>query len=519
MSSTWDALIIGSGLGGLTAGAMLANQGKRVLVLERLSNFGGAATIYRHGSVTMEAALHETDGDTVHGPHSVFARLGLAGSVAPITTEVFYEVRSDMLPRPIQVPHGLANARQALIQALPDTSGAVDTYFDELDALYASLRELEDMSARGPSTLLSLLFSGRLFDLIGSARKTLAQKFVAVFGAHESIKFVLGAPLGYFDDDPAKLSFLLYAGVWSRYVESGSYYFRGGSRALSMALLGRVREEGGEARHRCHVVAIVLDAQGRAAGVQYRDATGEQREALAPLIFAGAAPAYIADMLPESKRTSFLHRFETYEPSISLFNVSLGLSRPAAELGVSAYSTFTYPEGMKRFTDWPLAAAAFGREPHGVVPPYVIADYGRLDTGLRGPSDAFFISLCGADRLSWWQDLDEPKEMSRRKRWMDALIADADRRYPGFAGAVTQAEIATSRTMMNRLGTPTGEVYGFRPTPARLFGRLPTAATSIPGLWLSSAYTVAGGFSGAMQGGLLAADAALRETRKTRRSA
>ena len=101
--------------------------------------------------------------------------------------------------------------------------------------------------------------------------------------------------------------------------------------------------------------------------------------------------------------------------------------------------------------------------------------------------------------------------MTRRKRWIDALVADVDRRFPGFAGAVSQAEIATARTMKNRLGTPSGEVYGFRPTPSRLFGRPPSAATSIEGLWISSAYTVSGGYSGAMHGGLMAADAAFRE--------
>jgi len=58
-------IVIGSGLGGLSAPGAMAKRGKRVLVLERLANFGGAATIYRHGSLTMEASLHETDGDTV----------------------------------------------------------------------------------------------------------------------------------------------------------------------------------------------------------------------------------------------------------------------------------------------------------------------------------------------------------------------------------------------------------------------------------------------------------------------
>ena len=106
---------------------------------------------------------------------------------------------------------------------------------------------------------------------------------------------------------------------------------------------------------------------------------------------------------------------------------------------------------------------------------------------------------------------DHAAETTRRKRWMDALVADVNRRYPGFAGAVAQAEIATARTMKSHLGTPHGEVYGFRPTPARLFGRPPSAATSIAGLWLSSAYTVSGGYSGAMHGGLMAADAAWKK--------
>ena len=515
-SEGWDAIVIGSGLGGLTTAAALANRGKRILVLERLANFGGAATIYRHGSLTMEASLHDTDGDTVHSPHGVFARLGLSGAIEPIATDVFYEVRSAILPRPIQIPHGLDNAREATKQSLPKSAKALDAYFDKLDTLYRSLRDLEDMSARGASALLGLLFSGRLFKLIGQSRRTLAQAFDVAFGGDEAAKMALGAPLAYFDDDPAELSFLLFAGVWSRYVESGSYYFRGGSRALTMALLNRIKDAGGEAHHRCNVVSVLLDTTGRAAGVAYADAAGEKHEALAPIVFAGAAPAHVAEMLPQPVREEFARRHKTYEPSISLFNVSLGLSRPATEFGLSAYSTFMYPEGMNLFIDWPRAAAVFGEEPAGAMPPYAIADYGRLDAGLRSGGDPYLVSLCGVDRFAHWQGLDEASEMARRQHWMDALIADVDRSYPGFAGAVNQAEIATARTMKKCLGTPFGEVYGFRPTPARLFRRAPSAATSIAGLWLSSAYTVSGGYSGAMQGGLIAADAALRATRTHR---
>ena len=52
---------------------------------------------------------------------------------------------------------------------------------------------------------------------------------------------------------------------------------------------------------------------------------------------------------------------------------------------------------------------------------------------------------------------------------MDALIGDLDRRFPGIAAVVTQREMATARTLRHYLGTPQGEVYGFRPTPERMF--------------------------------------------------
>jgi all-trans-retinol 13,14-reductase len=91
--SSWDAIVIGSGLGGLTAAAAIANRGKRVLVLERHASFGGAATVYRHGALNIEGSLHEIDGDTVCGAHGPIARLGLTGSVEPIVTDIFYETR------------------------------------------------------------------------------------------------------------------------------------------------------------------------------------------------------------------------------------------------------------------------------------------------------------------------------------------------------------------------------------------------------------------------------------------
>ena len=78
MTDAYDAITIGSGLGGLTAAALYARAGHRVLVLERNAELGGAATTYRHGPLTVEASLHETvdpqRSARPQGPHLTGAR-------------------------------------------------------------------------------------------------------------------------------------------------------------------------------------------------------------------------------------------------------------------------------------------------------------------------------------------------------------------------------------------------------------------------------------------------------------
>jgi phytoene dehydrogenase-like protein len=56
----FGAVVIGSGLGGLTAAALLAKAGRRVCVIERNHSIGGAASAFKTGSLRIEPSLHQT---------------------------------------------------------------------------------------------------------------------------------------------------------------------------------------------------------------------------------------------------------------------------------------------------------------------------------------------------------------------------------------------------------------------------------------------------------------------------
>ena len=149
-------------------------------------------------------------------------------------------------------------------------------------------------------------------------------------------------------------------------------------------------------------------------------------------------------------------------------------------------------------------------EPGGKrLPAYAFVDYHQIDSGLN-ESGPYLGSFCGIDRLNNWTGLSAKEKSERKERWMDRLIADLDREFPGIASAVVHREMATAETLAQYLNTPGGAVYGFAPegSLADVFSFTPR--TRVDGLWLASAYTFGGGFTGAMLGGAEAARQAIK---------
>ena len=108
-----DVIIIGAGLGGLTAGAKLAKEGWRVLVLEQHDRPGGCATTFRRGDYTMEVGLHEMDG--LHPgdmKNRIFDDLGVSSQVEFLPVPEFYRFLNDRLD--LVVPHDPEAARGIL---------------------------------------------------------------------------------------------------------------------------------------------------------------------------------------------------------------------------------------------------------------------------------------------------------------------------------------------------------------------------------------------------------------------
>lgn len=484
-----------------------------MLVLEKNPSVGGAASVYRVGDLTIEASLHELDGlDELDHKFPVFRRLGLYDSIDFVEVGDLYEVRSQLLGEPFVMPAGLDHARASTAERFPVHIGALDEYFKRIVALRAVVRYVSGRRAQSHwrRALGAPMIPFFTRAVVRERKYSLGEVLKELFGEDEAVKLALFAHLGYYGDDPDSIWFPFVGIAQASYHVGGGHYPRGGSKTLATRLAQLIAEAGSEIRTGRRATRILCES-GRAVGVQHVDASAEDDQTAvtteAGYVFGNAAPALLAEMLPERERTSFGAAYADRRRSTSLWTIALGLNRPPREFGVRCWSSAVFPDWMRSLGELRQCTGLLGEAPAGRLPYYVLVDYSHVDAGLT-PSAPYLMTICGLDRLENWNGLGRDAYQDRQARWTEALLTTLSNEFPGLADAVVQTEMTTARSIESYLGTPGGAVYGFAPEPGK--SRFARPQTPIRGLLLASAYTGFGGYSGSIMGGAAAAGRAIR---------
>ena len=230
----YDVVVIGAGLGGLTAGAILAREGRKVLIIERSNSVGGAASSYKSGDLFVEGSLHETSDP--HDPrdpkHDALSRAGVIDAVKWIASDVLYQVRGGPLAQPFVLPDNFDQARRALTARFPEARAGIHQLLRDMEhvASHAGwLSKAAGASGNARENVGALL---KLTPSIGDWKLSLSQKLDSVFGDQEAVKCAIAANLSYFHDDPATLWWMFFAMAQGSYLQSGGRYVQGGSQRL-----------------------------------------------------------------------------------------------------------------------------------------------------------------------------------------------------------------------------------------------------------------------------------------------
>ena len=303
--TSFDAVVIGSGLGGLTAAALLAKSGRKVCVIERNHSVGGAASAFKKGALTIEPALHQTadPNDPDEPKHAILQELGLLDEIEWVPVSPFFSVRGGPVGEVFDLPIGFDAAHAALARRFPASSHGFARLIGAIETMRSGVAHLA--KAGQARSIGGLLRAG--FELRGLARDwrtSLDEMLQRFFGDDEAAKFAVAGNLAYYADDPRRTAWPFFAMAQGGFLKSGGVFVKGGSRALSMKLARVVMKAGGSVLLGREAVGVDLDAHGRPAFVRHADPknrVAEERVGAAQ-VFANCAPTTLASMLPQSAR-------------------------------------------------------------------------------------------------------------------------------------------------------------------------------------------------------------------------
>jgi prolycopene isomerase len=481
---SYDAIVVGAGLGGLSAAALLARAGLKVIAVEAQDGPGGYARGFERGGYRFDPAIHVVPERELIG--GVLEYLGV-------------RERCEFLPLPHLYGASFPGLRFVAPVGSPEifVEEYVRLFPGEADGLRRFWREVGQFF----QDLTTMAMRIGLRDLDEAARQlpTLFKYRTAVLGAvldeyltEPRVKSACSAIWPYWGLPPSRLSFQTFSQTAG--IMRGLNHCRGGTQSLVDALAAGLAGSGGTLLLGTPVDRIRVEG-GKAAGV--RLASG--RDLRAPVVISNADARHSleelvgAGQLPEP----YVRRLRHMEPSVSacvLFTATrLDVSRMGAVHEEFLHGHWDHEESYRD---------ALQGKPGGmwVTVPTLI------DPSLAPPGE-HTVTLTALSRY----DVGSPWE-ERKERQTESMLDVLAARFPGFREHLAHVELATPESLRRHGRNHQGAIYGWAMTPSQVASKRLGRATPVEGLYLSGHWTEEGpGSFRAVLSGVRVADVILRK--------
>ena len=516
-SNQFDAIVIGSGLGGLTVAAILSKLNhKKVLILEQHYVVGGYTHEFaRDSKFKWDVGLHYV-GNMGKGEfgRKIFDYLTngkLKWNKMPDPFEKF--VYPDFTFEQSCDPKKF---KAQLIEMFPQQQRAIARYFEDINTL-AKMDAIPQLLRRAIA-----FFHPRLRNI----EKLTTQEYLDRNFQDPKLKALLASQWGTYGLPPVQSSFLIHAAVVFHFL-TGAYYPVGGASSIATNILPLIEKNGGKVLTQKQVREIIVE-NGIAKGVKVQKAHQPHaalEEYYAPLVIsdAGAFNTYTKLIpqvenaeaegnFPSSTRqtrkyqelvANYREEIERFPKGHSALTMFLGFKESPAKLGFKGenhwiYHSYDHNQAFKKQSTAPDKSID-----------YCYISFASLKDETQTAHTAQIILFIDYEFFSQWQEQNwrhrEQEYYQLKEAIAQNILNFVESHYPGFKDLIEYYELATPLTFAHFDASDRRAIYGIPYVPERMGQKWLRAKTPIKNLYLTGMDVFSLGIIGALLGGITTA--------------
>lgn len=518
-----DAIVIGSGIGGLTVAATLAKVGKKVLVLEQHDQSGGCCHTFTPQGFEFDVGLHYIGQLHENSLLRIAFDQITEGQLEFVELDQHFDtiqIGEGEEKREYTIFTGKTEMEAHLKKQFPDDHAAIETFFKIMKVSAKKTHYLATLKLIPQWVALFLLKSGLanwasdIFKLSGTPATGLVNTLTSNKDLHVIFSYL-------FYGVPPKDSSIVINALLLHHYKRGAYYPKGGASEISYNIIPVIQKSGGNVLVRAPVSQILVNKDGAAYGVKVRKGK-EEVEVHAPVVISncGIFTTFQKLLPPEVRiKTEVQDRLDMMKHGRGSFLVFSGFDATQEELGIVSTNFWLFKNNDMDNSMDDFFALSKEDAPENIPMMFITFPSAKDPEAKKrnpGKSCMTILTMVNYEWFEEWKDSTVRKRGGEyndyKMRFANKLFEWACTLFPKLKEKLVFQEVATPLTNMHYLGAQRGAMYSAEHNVERFQAEAVArnrCNTPIKGLYISGQDVFSCGIAGALHGGLLCASTVL----------